>query len=851
MELLNKNRFIENSKKSILDQYSNNEPISLNIVVINEKLYKEDSGFGVYYCIEANSEDLLINKFYIKGLFAAKLIPGQTYEVSGNIITYENDAFKEKQINVTRVKAIRPLNKYGIIKYLQSIKGLKNRAELIYDKYGDESINILINDPIGVSKEIHGVGKKSALNWAKQLEAFKDSQDTVSKLLEFGLSYKQCKKLYANYGDEILMKIEQNPYVLAKEVPGFGFKSADRIARNMNYDFESNSRISEAIIYALEEASISGNCFLPCKILIKQVQEILSLKLSINEMIELSQIDKTECDYKINNDIYKINIVKLKSLLAMYYKEKKPSKKELYRYVVREIDECNIILQFEDLKLENRITIDTEEEEPKIYLTYLFVNEKKVAAKIASLIEEKDFPKEVDNIKLIDKYLEVNKIQVEERQKEAIIKATEKDGGFIIIDGPAGSGKTFVLNIILKILSLIYKYLGKTLKVSVLAPTGKAAKVATNSTKIKSSTVHKKLGYGRNGQCKYNEDNQFDSDVIVLDESSMIDIVVCRYLLDAIKKGTKVIFLGDIHQLPSVGPGNVLKDIIATNVVKVVSLNVVKRQNLLSGVLKNAIRILNKEMIQTCHDTKDAYVIIREDVYQVQKLILDSIENLMTNKGVGFDEIQVLCPQKTSCVGKNTMNYLIQERFNPSEPKYKVKAKTFEIMRGSNLREEVTLYFKKGDKVIHTKNNNNIKWYKKSLNNKDFEEIEDLNNITNGETGVVDDVIKVDDGKNGFLRIIVKYDDGYVFYDDTEGIEHANALTIHKSQGSQWKAVIIPIVKQNYLQLDNNLFYTAYTRATTYCVTIGQNAAFRMAINNCRITNRYTNLKNNILKQMK
>ncbi|MBP3914982.1 AAA family ATPase [Clostridium sp.] len=851
-----KNFFIQQSKRNILDKYSDNDLIEKSVIVLNEKLFKEDSGFGIYHCQDCDAEEHSnYSRFYITGFFVARLVIGQSYTVKGTVITYKSSYYEEKEISVTEVKAIRPVGRYGIIKYLQSIKGLKNRADKIYDLFGESCIDVLINSPEKISESIHGVGKKSALNWAKQLEVFKDSYNATSKLLEYGLTINQARKLYDEFKDDIIIKIEENPYFLAKEVRGYGFKSSDRIARSIGYDFKSKFRIREAIIFTLEEASLEGHCFQYCSELVEKTKEILSLKLSIMDMVKLSKEHNTDFVYKINSDSFTININKLNYCLEKYYAESDPSKRNNYRYILAEVEECDIILQFEELKLEHRIVIDIDEDaaNPKIYLSYLFVNENKVAKRVIELSKIKPFQRKIDVPAMLNKLLLEKGILLEERQKEAVITCVNSFGGFYIINGPAGSGKTFVLKIIIEILSNIYKSFNLDFKTVILAPTGKAAKVAQKSTSLPCSTIHKKIGYAMNDNCKYNAEHPLKCDLLVLDESSMVDITLCRYLLEAIKNGTKVIFLGDTCQLPSVGPGNVLKDLINSEIVHVVTLNVAKRQSLLSGILKNATKILNKEMISSCYDTNDAFVLYNEDVYNVQKLILKSVNNLIVNKGYNINDIQVLCPQKTSSVGTYTMNYLIQKQFNIQDVDcLKVKNKTFDIKISENDSTEVTLYFKKGDKVIHIKNNYNVCWYK--LVNNSFELNTDITYITNGETGVIYDIIKVKNSKDELInRIIVKYDDGYVFYeeDNISSLDHSYALTIHKSQGSQWKAVVIPIVKQNYLMLDNNLFYTAYTRAEETCVTIGQYSGIQRAINNTRIIKRCTNLTGAIEKNLK
>lgn len=389
----------------------------------------------------------------------------------------------------------------------------------------------------------------------------------------------------------------------------------------------------------------------------------------------------------------------------------------------------------------------------------------------------------------------------------------------------------------------------KNLEIMVFAPTGKASKVASKSTGMDCITVHRGLGYNPQGGFEYNEDNPLQADIIVCDESSMLDISLARYLFSAIKAGTKVILMGDTKQLPSVGAGNVLKDLIESNIVRVITLNVIKRQGLLSGVIKNANNIIEGKMVRTYEDTKDAYVIKRQTIKGCQKAIVDSIKRLLQFNEYTLDEIQLLIPQRKGSLGTYLFNYLLQEEFNPGNNNNKVLSKKFEARPDETSSSiEFKLYFKKGDKVIHIKNNYDIEHYIK-LPTGHYKKI-DKTGITNGECGVIEDIITIPGKQKGdeTTRIIVRYEDIYVFYDDNfNELEHSYALTIHKSQGSAWKAVIIPVMTQHWNMLDANLLYTAWTRARKFGVIVGSEKALRHAIATHKSRNRYTNLKERLV----
>ena len=845
---MNLDEIREEKKKNILNKIPDGTQIIKTIIPLEKKYFLDSSGFGIFSCVYSDDENKK-NKFIIKGTFLSPLTIGQTYEVKGKIVTYKSFFGVEKQISVSNIKEIIPTNKKGIISYLQTLKGLKTKAEVIYEVYGDKSIEILRDNPMEVAKNIKGIGPKTALTWSKELNKTKDTQDAMTKLLGYGLTINQSKILYDEYGIEIINIIEDDPYFLAKVVRGFGFKLCDKIAINMGFDLKSKFRIHEAIINVLEEASFEGNCYLPVEVLIDKTLNLLKYRLSIEEMIKLSKSNKKEEEYYIGKNKCIIDILYLKELLKLYKNERNIRKKEQYRYVAIDFEDNEVVLRLEELALERRISKEMRDKnEVRIYLTNLYYDELKVTHRTLLLSQETPFNNNFNIEKELDKYTKENNIKLEDKQKQSIIEFAKNKGGFFLLLGSAGCGKTFTIKILLKMLELNFKASNERLKVKIFAPTGKAAKVAAKATGLPCSTIHRGLGFNPVDGFEYNENNPLEANVIVVDESSMLDITLTKYLLNAISNGTKIIFLGDIKQLPSVGPGNVLKDLINSNYVKKVILDVVKRQNLLSGILKNANKIINKEIICTCEDTNDAYVIYKEDIKDIQNMIIKYIYEIQSIYNYSIEDIQVLCPQKATMIGTMILNYLLQQEFNKEKSNVFVKNKSFKIKIDEFTTKKIDLNFKKGDKVIHIKNNYDKKWYNKNHLGK-YIENNKIKGITNGETGIIEDIVKIQNGSDQITRIIVKYDEGYVYYEDNFGeLEHAYALTIHKSQGSQWKAIVIPLAMQNYLMLDNNLLYTAYTRAEEYVAVICQKKALEYATNNSKMINRFTGLKDKIIE---
>lgn len=728
--------------------------------------------------------------------------------------------------------------------YLQTLKGLKSKAYAIYDKFGKDSIKILMEDPMIVANNIKGIGKKSVLSWKEQLDLMKESQHTIQSLLSYGITIKESKKLYDKYGDSIVSNIEENPYMLAQMVKGYGFEKCDRIARNINYDPKSPFRIQECIIYILNEYSLNGNCYLPKEELIDETINYLNIKLNINEMKMYAKDKEKEIEFEHEYGGYKylINYKEMINMLNLYTNEKDYKKRDKYRYVALRFNEDEVNKNLDIIERRKRIINDDD----KIYLTDLYFDEREVAKKVCELITETPFIKPINLEEELDNYCKTNKILLEDKQKLAVLEMAKNDGGFFILCGNAGCGKTYTLKIILDMIKAQYKNIHKTFRVKVLAPTGKASKVASKSTGMECMTVHRGLGYNTLEGFEFNEYNQLDYDCVVVDESSMLDISLTKSLLVAIRNGTKVIFMGDTKQLPSIGPGNVLHDLINTNIVKVIMLDVVKRQGELSGIIRNANNIINVKMIKSYNDTKDAYFVPRDTVEGTQKAIIESMRRILNWDDYNLEDVQLLCPQKNGLIGTIYMNYILQKEFNPNTEELMVLNKKFQTrLNDYSGLTFIELYFKKGDKVIHIKNDYEMEWYKKDALSK-YIKIDQIG-ITNGECGIIEDISTTIIEGEKIRRIIVRYDDKYVFYDGVfDSLDHAYALTIHKSQGSSWKAIIMPIMKQNYIMLDNNLLYTGYTRAELFEVTIGQPEALMYAINTFKTIKRYTYLTERI-----
>ena len=801
------------------------------VIVREENHYNDMTGFAIY-----TVENELEENFKIKGVVVERLKINCTYFIEGNVSEY----LGERQFTFKKASLSKPVNKKGTIAYLQTINGLKTKAELIYEEFGEESIEILISNPTEVSNRIRGVGKKSVIKWQEQLKALKGTQDIITILLGYGLTIKQARKLHELYKEDVVARIEENPYRLAYEVEGYGYERCDKIARNMGFDPKSFFRVKEAILHALYQSQQNGHCFLPIEELIQITKDIVTVRLTISDINQvvsqhpLTMESPETIDYQLGGWVFNLPLHEIHGIYRAYLSDSRRYKKEFEGYVLVNFSEYTFTKEINYL-IENKIVVNLD---GAMYLTRLFKSEYKVAHLINELNQTIPFRRPLDLEEELEEYCTENNLQLEERQREAALTFAKEKGGIYVLTGSAGCGKSFTLRIILEMIERQYRANKEPCKIQLFAPTGKASKIVEKSTGRECSTVHRGLGYSPEG-FTFNEEDPLDINVAVVDETSMLDILLAGSFLEAIERGTKIIFLGDTQQLPSVGPGNVLKDIIESDVVKVVKLNVVKRQGAFSSILLNANNIIDGLMIKDYPDKKDSFIINRGNATEVLNYIIKSYERLL-QKDYQHEDIQIISPQKKGLVGTNMLNYALQRQYCPDvEGEIKVLNKRFDIQFENNPKPtELELYFKQGDKVIHLKNNKETKWY--ILENGKMKIDDSTVGITNGECGVIADIYK-----NGNNTVIwVNYEGKYVAYrgDSFSELEHAWALTIHKSQGSQWKALILPIVDQHYNMLDNNLFYTAYTRAELFNVVIGQPSAIKRAITTYKTRTRYTSL---------
>lgn len=674
---------------------------------------------------------------------------GEDFEARGYWINNKDHGL---QFQIISIKTTQPNSPSAIEKYLGSglIKGIGPRfAKKLVGCFGIDILNIIESSPQRL-REIDGVGVKRQDLITKGWGEKKIIREIMLFLYSYGVSPSRATKVYKKYGDKAIGIVSKNPYRLAKDISGIGFVSADKIALNLGFNKDSDFRINAAIDHCLLEAVSSGSCGMPKKDLIKNILKLLDFQESMKEKI-VSQIDK------------------------------QIEKEEL---TMDTINSCEIV-----------------------FLKAFEVYEKKIAKAIIDLHNspmQQWAPKKDKIDDLIESMQKSLQISLHHMQKEAIkLSLTSR---FVVITGGPGTGKTTILKTIIETLK------DKKIIIKLCAPTGRAAKRLQEATNHSAVTIHKMLEIEpETRKFKYNTENPIPCDLLIVDEASMIDVQIASAILTALSKKTSVIFVGDVDQLPSVGAGRFLQDIINSKIVPVAELTYIFRQQNNSYITTNA-HLINKGIIPNLskqdNEKSDFYFIEIED----QEKLVEKITQLIINripKAFKFDsknDICVLSPMQIGVVGVRNLNNKIQAAFHANKN-----------------NPELTQYGQKfilSDKVMQTENN-----YDK--------------NIFNGEIGIItnidheDGVVKID-----FDSRIVEYS-----FDEMDQLVLAYAITVHKSQGSEYPVVIIPITMGHYTMLKRNLLYTAITRGKKLVIIIGVKKALIMGIKNTDIAKRYSQLE--------
>lgn len=685
---------------------------------------------------------------------------GQNLKITGSWVNHSQFG---KQFKVEECEEILPTSKDGIEKYLSSgiIQGIGPvTAKKIVNKFGEDTLNILDNN-IERLKEIEGIGKKKLETIIESYREQRELKNITIFLQTHGLSVNQCLKIYKKYGASSVDTVKNNPYILCDEISGIGFKTSDKIARSLGIEVDSPFRIQSGIRYVINEFCANGHTFMPKDELIKEASNVLTVSGDIIE----ENIKNAALDRKIK--LEKVNDKEGVFTIPNYYCE---------------------------LGITNRI------------LTLAISN-------------FQDISVDVDH--LILQFEKKNNITFAESQKDAIISAFQN--GIEIITGGPGTGKTTIIKCIIE----IFETCG--LKVLLGAPTGRAAKRMSESTGKEATTIHRMLDMGvfekeESVFVTNAEEHSLEADVVIIDEASMIDITLMNALLKSIKVGTRLIIVGDVDQLPSVGAGNVLNDFIESGFTKVVRLKEIFRQGKESMIVVNAHKI-NKGEMPKLNEKGTDFFFIRNDIQEgILNTIIDLINTRLPKFNSNWDKlksIQVLVPMKKGVLGVTNLNEKIQNVLNPKAP-YK-KEKEFRSM-----------IFREGDKVMQIKNNYSLKWTRIAGKGE-----HEGAGVFNGDMGFIENI----DLEGKKLSIIFD-DERKVIYDFMylDELDLAYAITIHKSQGSEFPVAIIPAYMGAPLLMNRNLLYTGITRAKEMVVVVGIPKALKYMVDNTRSMERYSSL---------
>ena len=694
------------------------------------------------------------------------LVEGDYIKVIGNFVTHREYG---KQFKVETFEKIMPKTLDSLEKYLSNgtIKGIgPATAKKIVKTFGEDTINVFKFEPEKLT-QIKGITKEKAIEMAQCFVENWELWQIVGYLDNFGISPANAKNIYKKLGPQTIDEIESNPYILIDLVKGVDFAKLDKYALENGFEINNYKRIKCGIKYSLVKITYNGHCCTLEANLIKYVKDLL----------------------KVEDE---------------------------------DIEHCLI-----DLNVKEEIVIEKREEETWVYSKELYDAEANIASKLILLDSARNI-KKIDGFnKELDKIEKASNISLSEKQKEAI-QAINSNNVVIITGGP-GTGKTTIIKNVID----IYKSHGK--KVVLCAPTGRAAKRMTEMTGEEAKTLHRLLEIG-----KIEKDNEFtimnyevapiDADVIIVDEASMVDIYLMNYLLNGIYQGTKLILVGDTDQLPSVGPGSVLKDIINSERIKTIFLDEIFRQAAQSKIIVNSHRVNDGEYFldkEEQEGLKDDFFYIKE---KSQDIMLEQVISLCKGrlKNFGdydfFENIQILSPTKKGLLGTKELNKRLQEELNPSDNQKKEK-KIGEVI------------FREGDRVMQIKNNYDIYWQKGNTLSLTYE---DGTGIFNGELGKIEKI----DFLNKQIKIL--FDDekeAWYAFSDMDQIEHAYAITVHKAQGSEFDVVIMVVTQSSAMLLTRNLLYTGLTRAKKLLILIGNDNVVKFMIQNADTKVRNTGLE--------
>lgn len=699
------------------------------------------------------------------GIFSA-IAEGENIEASGE---YTEHPTYGKQFKVESFEEKAPEDEEAIERYLGSgaIKGIGlAMAARIVRRFKEDTFRIIEEEPERLA-EIKGISQRKAMEIANQVNEKRDLRQAMIFLQQYGITMNLAVKVYQAYGQEVYGIIKENPYRLADDIEGVGFRTADEIAVRVGIRMDSDFRVKSGILYTLLQAAGEGHTYLPEEELTRRAARLLE--------VDVAQIEK----------------------------------------------------QYMDLAIERKIILKQMEKsggtETQIYSAGFYYME----ANTAAMLKELNVGYDVPEIEIEQRIRDIEKqtgMVLDEHQAAAVKEAVRN--GLLIITGGPGTGKTTTINTIIKYFEL------EGMDIFLAAPTGRAAKRMSETTGFEARTVHRMLelngGVEGNTGFERNEQNPLETDVIIVDEMSMVDINLMYSLLKAIAVGTRLILVGDVNQLPSVGPGSVLRDIIQSKVCNVVMLTKIFRQASTSDIIVNAHKINHGEEVALDNKSMDFFFLKRYDADVIINVVLQLVKQKLPKfvEAEPYD-IQVLTPMRKGLLGVERLNGILQQYMNPP-------------LSSKAEKEHGEILFREGDKVMQTKNNYQLAWEIRSPYGLS---IEKGMGVFNGDMGIIRQI-------NDFAeQMIIEFDEGRMVeypYKLLDELELAYAITIHKSQGSEYPAVVIPLLSGPAMLMNRNLIYTAVTRARKCVTLVGNEATFYQMVQNTSQQKRYSGLSDRL-----
>ena len=710
-----------------------------------------DNGYTVLNLVSGEDEITCV------GIFST-IAEGENIEAAGD---YTDHPTYGTQFKVVSFEEKAPEDQEAIERYLGSgaIKGIGlAMAARIVRRFREDTFRIIEEEPERLA-EVKGISERKAMEIASQVNEKRDLRQAMIFLQQFGITMNLAVKIYNKYGQEVYGILKENPYRLADDIEGVGFRTADDIAAKAGIRTDSDFRVRSGILYTLLQASGEGHTFLP--------QEELTAKTS-----ELLGIDK---------DIIEKNYM--------------------------------------DLSIDRKIIMKQSGEQTQIYSASFYYME----ANTATMLRELDIAYDVADVEIEQRINNIEKqtgMQLDEHQVQAVKEAVRN--GLLVITGGPGTGKTTTINTIIRYFEM------EGTDIFLAAPTGRAAKRMSETTGFEARTIHRmlELNGGMEGSAGFerNETNPLETDLVIIDEMSMVDITLMNSLLKAIAPGTRLILVGDINLLPSVGPGSVLKNIIQSEAINVVMLTKIFRQASTSDIIVNAHKINRGEEVSLDNKSMDFFFLKLYEADIIINVVLQLVKQKMPKfvDATPYD-IQVLTPMRKGLLGVERLNGILQQYLNPPD-------------QSKREKEHGDMVFREGDKVMQTKNNYQLEW---EIRTKFGLTVDKGMGIFNGDMGIITEI-------NDFAETMtVEFDEGRKVeysYKLLDELELAYAITIHKSQGSEYPAVVIPLLSGPSMLMNRNLLYTAVTRARKCVTLVGNDTTFNQMIQNTSQQKRYSGL---------